>query len=363
MIKRKRKLKKSKDKDAQAVAESLIVSSNDAVPLTDYDYENDLRPEFSPYTEDCCYLLVGESCIRYTVPTHHLKKSPYLSFRAPESLLKSYRDSRMIEVPELDEDIGHTLVHFLYTDEYQTLKHPISSKAETKATEYRRSILVYQAASACGLPLLLERAKERINEFDNAVSIFEALDIAKLVYEKLQDGDKEWFCGYIRRKLENAFDADETLFAQDQFRGYIGEAPTFSRMLVKLLVEIYSDRLSRTRIKNGQRGTDGIEQPACNELAEEISVPDGPDPEPEEVKALEYPEPELEEVNVLDECPEPELEEVNGLEYLDPLEIGLWKVLTTTKRRKGGAYMKASKYLKQIANENCQERSAEKLAG
>ncbi|EFW16267.1 hypothetical protein D8B26_006039 [Coccidioides posadasii str. Silveira] len=299
-MKGKRKLKKSKDKDAQAVAESLIVSNNDAVPLTDYDYENDLRPEFSPYTEDCCYLLVGESCIRYTVPTHHLKKSPHLSSRAPERSFTSHRDYRTIEVPELDEDIGHTLVHFLYTDEYQTLKHPISSKAETKATEYRRSILVYQAASAYGLPLLLERAKERINEFDNAVSIFEALDIAKIVYEKLQDGDKEWFCGYIRRKLENAFDADDTLFAQDQFRGYVGEAPTFSRMLVKLLVEIYSDRLSRTRIKNGQGRTDGIEQPACNgELAEEISVPEGSDPEPEEVKLLECPEPELEEVNVV----------------------------------------------------------------
>ncbi|KAL2373895.1 hypothetical protein RJZ57_001632, partial [Blastomyces gilchristii] len=54
----------------------------------------------------------------------------------------------------------------------------------------------------------------------------------------------------IEDAQKNVFDEDETLFAQDWFRGYIGETPTFSRMLVKLLVEIYGDRLSRTRIKN-----------------------------------------------------------------------------------------------------------------
>lgn len=175
---------------------------------------------------------------------------------------------------------------------------------------------MYQAASAYGLPLLLKRAKKHIIKFNDAVSIFEALDIAKLVYEKLQGGDEVWFSSYLRRKFENAFDEDETLFAQDRFRGYIGEAPTFSRMLVKLLVEIYSDRLLRTLIKNDRAGTTyEAEQPACNgELAEESPV-------------VEYPEREP-------KCPEPELPreyspsiEVawHGAEQLEsPTEYDLW---------------------------------------
>ena len=214
--------------------------------------------------------------MRYTVPTHYLKKSPYLS-----SQLSLGR--RTVKVSELDEDIGHTLVHFLYTNKYQTLKRPAISNAENRATEYKRSVLVYQAASAYKLPLLLKRAKQQIGNFNDAVSIFEVLDVAELVYEKLQNGDEVWFYDYLRQNFANAFDADETLFAQEGFRQYIGTAPRFSRMLVKLMEEIFSDRLSKARIKNDQPGACNAEKPTCNgELVENRPV-------------LDYPEPELEE--------------------------------------------------------------------
>ena len=268
-----------------------------------------------PYTKACCYLSVGPNRIPYTVPTHYLKKSPRFSHQ-----LVYYSGGRTIEEPELDEDIGHTLVHFLYTDEYQTLKRPILRKVEDEATEYRRSVLVYQTASKYELPLLMEHAKENIGKFDDAASVFEALDIAKVVYDKLQGGDEVWFYNYLKRKLKDAFDADEILFAQDKFIGFIDESPMFSRMLVKLVVEIYSDTLSRTRIENDQAEESDHHDRLLNESSElEYSEPateDRPEPVVEE-----EPEPAPDEVP--EPAPEEEPEEMPDWEPAAPEEAPL----------------------------------------
>lgn len=49
----------------------------------------------------------------------------------------------IIWLTEIDEDVGHTLVHYLYTGEYQTLRE----SEHRRHTEYKRSVLVYCAAS------------------------------------------------------------------------------------------------------------------------------------------------------------------------------------------------------------------------
>ena len=46
---------------------------------------------------------------------------------------------QVLELKDLDEDTGHTVVHYLYTDLYQTLNTPgIPKDAEV---EYKRSVL------------------------------------------------------------------------------------------------------------------------------------------------------------------------------------------------------------------------------
>ncbi|KAL2363357.1 hypothetical protein RJZ56_003721 [Blastomyces dermatitidis] len=82
----------------------------------------------------------------------------------------------------------HELLH--------ALKLPVLSNAVKQATEYKTSVLVlYQAGSAYELPLLLKRAKQAHWKIQRrSIDFPKALDIAELVYEKLQqNGDEVWF--------------------------------------------------------------------------------------------------------------------------------------------------------------------------
>jgi hypothetical protein len=154
----------------------------------------------------------------------------------------AYWTCNNISLPELDESIGHTLVHYLHTGTYQTLKLPGVLGAATKAEEYRRGILAYFAARSYGLDGLAAYAKEAIVKFDGAMSMFETLDIVKELYPKLSDNEM-WFSVYLESKIEAAFKSDETLFKQERFLTYIGGPAAFNRALFKSMVEIYTEKI------------------------------------------------------------------------------------------------------------------------
>jgi hypothetical protein len=50
----------------------------------------------------------------------------------------------------VDEDVGHTVVHFLYTGGYETVSSPLDESILDLAREYKRSVLVYHALRTWG---------------------------------------------------------------------------------------------------------------------------------------------------------------------------------------------------------------------
>jgi len=154
----------------------------------------------------------------------------------------AYWNGNNISLPELDESIGHTLVHYLHTGTYQTLKLPGVLGSAAKTEEYRRGILAYFAARSYGLDGLAAYAKEAIVKFDGAMSMFETLDIVKELYPKLSDNEM-WFSVYLESKIEAAFKSDETLFKQERFLTCIGGPAAFDRALFKSMVEIYTEKI------------------------------------------------------------------------------------------------------------------------
>lgn len=130
----------------------------------------------------------------YTVLRPYLLQYPKL---APSYRIFSY--SQRIELPELDEDIGHTLVHYLYAGTYQTLKPRDISGNIDMTTEYRRSILIYCAARTYGLNGLVSHAKGNMGSFDKELSIFDILGLAREIYSKLP-ADEIWFPDYLKRR-------------------------------------------------------------------------------------------------------------------------------------------------------------------
>lgn len=156
-----------------------------------------------------------------------------------------------IELPEVDEDIGHTLVHYLYTGTYQTLKPHGASGPPNSAMEYRRGILVYCTARLYQLDSLVEHAIRNMGLFDKQLPIFDILDIITDIYPKLR-ADEIWLLDYLKAKIEAAYEADETMFAQDQFLNYIGEGTAFNKALVKIMVGIYTDKITSMAKEKGE---------------------------------------------------------------------------------------------------------------
>lgn len=87
------------------------------------------------------------------------------------------------------------------------------------------------------------------------MSVFEIFDIAKEVYPKLPQDDP-WFPGHLNMKIEIAFQKAETIFAQERFSNYIGEAAAFNQVLFQIVVWIYRDKLvsmSKNECENRER--------------------------------------------------------------------------------------------------------------
>jgi hypothetical protein len=221
--------------------------------------------------------------VTYSVPRIYAGQSPQWTF--PSDSFNPF-STQTIELLDVDGDIGHTLVHYLYTGTYQTLKLQGVSDLSDSTTEYRRACLVYCTARLYELDSLAEHAVQNMKLFEKGLSIFQILKIARDVYPKLL-GDEIWFPKYLKTKIEIAFEADITIFAQEQFLNHFGEAASFNKVLVEIIVGILTCKITSTTKKEGKitEGLFGnyascealvIEDSAPEESAEECTPPPAP---------------------------------------------------------------------------------------
>lgn len=63
------------------------------------------------------------------------------------------------------------------------------------------------------------------------------------MYPKLLK-DEVWFPKHLKTQLKAAFEADDTIFAQERFSDHTGEDVAFNKLLLKIVVEIYADKIT-----------------------------------------------------------------------------------------------------------------------
>ena len=161
-----------------------------------------------------------------------------------------------IHLPDVDSDFGHTLVHYLYTGGYQTLRRKGVAVDDDTVNEYRRAALTYSTASLYKLVGLVAGAKEKMEILGNNLSVFEMLDLVEHTYLKLLECDP-WFLDHLESRIKSAFEEDETLFTQPGFLKYIGKNVAFSHVLVKTMVEIYVTKITTMATKpDGKKSSD-----------------------------------------------------------------------------------------------------------
>jgi hypothetical protein len=73
------------------------------------------------------------------------------------------------------------------------------------------------------------------------VTIVEIVAACRDAYNN-SPGNDPWLLKYIRMRLVTAVEKDDTIFRQDEFLDRVGGPEDFSRMIFRIVVEIYAGR-------------------------------------------------------------------------------------------------------------------------
>lgn len=163
-----------------------------------------IRGKLNPYEGKAVTVLISSSGKRYTIPENLLSKAATL----PSS--QDVSGSPAVILSDVDKDIGHTIMHYLYTGNYETVKPPSTSELPRRATEYTRSVFTYRIAVRHGLDSLTEHAKRYIQIFDKEVSIINIISLGRKAFPKISE--EPWFSEYLTARITASFKADEGIF-------------------------------------------------------------------------------------------------------------------------------------------------------
>ncbi|KAJ5303237.1 hypothetical protein N7476_010036 [Penicillium atrosanguineum] len=212
----------------------------------------------------------------------------------------------------VDEDVGHTVVHFLYTGGYETVSSPLDEGTSDLAREYKRSVLVYHASRTWGLSDLEILAKQKMQQLDEEIPVLEMLRVMRDVFSSLPAGET-WLPGYIEGNLQRSLKPEDPGLGLHEFYNILGQDHQFDIAVMKMILEILSIRL--LSVKDQHEPIPEEPEPVPEEPE---PVPEEPEPESEPVPE---PEPLPEEPEPTPEEPEPVPEELHAEEDSEQLSI------------------------------------------
>ncbi|CAG8333871.1 unnamed protein product [Penicillium salamii] len=211
-------------------------------------------------------LVIGNK--RYKLPKEFLCKCPQLQ---QQSFLTSE-----IALPDVYEDAGHTLVHFFYSGNYETILSPPDIDTCGIAGEYKRSVLVYHASRKCDIPGLECLAKHYVEHFGKELSLHDVLRLTRDVFSTLPEGET-WLPNYIkshllRLKLGNPANNLAELYST------LGHDHQFDNTVMKMVVDMLSVNLSDNALREAlwANGRCAAEEPAADEPAADEPAADEP---------------------------------------------------------------------------------------
>lgn len=177
---------------------------------------------------------------KYGIPRSFLRNYPQLT--------QKLAGGSQIMLADIEEDVGHTLVHFLYSGSYETIDSALAEETHVER-EYRRSLSVYQASRTYDIPELGELAKNYVEHFDEAVPLYEILRATREVFSKLPE-DESWLPTYMKRVLDRTSmfherRLDDILTALGRISRESGENDAFSLSVMAMVVEKLSMRVQR----------------------------------------------------------------------------------------------------------------------
>lgn len=243
--------------------------------------EVDTRLELSPYAASSVNLHLKDGTT-FTIPSPLLRKCPKLPSPPPFS--------QTIRL-EITRDIGHILVHYLFTDTYQCLRPKGSSPYGKLAAEFTTSVRVYALAREYALPSLEELAKREIERLGNGLRFPMVLDLVQSAYPD-PSADDAWFSSYLKSGLKSLFQNPPEL-SDCGIPNAGRKTLSVSDLLFKNLVELVHDHAILPRDLDAAPQVEALEESAFVMPVPELGPPKEAALEPDDSDLSETCKPDL----------------------------------------------------------------------
>ncbi|KAM7198975.1 hypothetical protein V8F33_004712 [Rhypophila sp. PSN 637] len=191
--------------------------------------EIDLRPDNSPYASTPCTVPFASPM---TVPKDILIKSPKLH--------AAFED-KLPELPDIPEDIGHVLVHYLHTGTYESLKPKEPFIPSKQIVELKTSIKAYAAARAYDLPELMRLAQQQIEKHGEGLPLPSLLEITRDSFPTLSEHD-DWFIDYLKSRIRPHLEDPKSILGSDLLDRISGILSPH-KVLLRTVLEMFCERI------------------------------------------------------------------------------------------------------------------------
>lgn len=165
------------------------------------------------------------------IPPHLLSQSPKLDAMYQETRLK---------FPDVSDDVGHVMIHYLYTGTYQSLRPEGSEVQKALATEFSTSIRAYNAAETYELPNLAELAKAEIERLGEKLQVSLVFDILREVCPNPGTGDV-WLNNFLKNRLKSFLRGGVMTPLQSKM-GIPHKTVPISHILFKGMLELFREQ-------------------------------------------------------------------------------------------------------------------------
>lgn len=157
-----------------------------------------------------------------------------------------------IRFGRVKEDTGHTIIHWLYTGEYDNL--PDSSEqgsVNQEELEYKQSVHTHCAAYMYVILGLEKLAEQKMKSYEESVDIRHVLGVARGVFPLFRSRDHlpPGYQDHLRKRLASAIQDDKDLLRLNMFIGRMGQVPDFDMFVLENLALIFSVEVSMLQQK------------------------------------------------------------------------------------------------------------------
>ncbi|KAL7955855.1 hypothetical protein V8C34DRAFT_290384 [Trichoderma compactum] len=154
--------------------------------------DEDPRPAYSPYLLITVPLQFKDGRTLHIAP-HLLSQSPKLE--------AMYLENRL-NFPDVCGDVGHVIIHYLYTGTYESLQPEYSGLIKAFATEFSTSVRAYNAAKTYRLPELAELARHEVERLGGRLQVSHVFDILQQVCPN-PDAKDVWLGEFLKNRVKS----------------------------------------------------------------------------------------------------------------------------------------------------------------